>query len=414
MNQSSPPKHPAAVIRWWCALLAMLLLPVTAPAQPTGPQRWLLVFDLSAAMKPRLPATEEVLKNFFATSARGRLQAGDYIGVWTYDQKLHTGQFPLITWNPMQASVVRTNLAAFLGSQKFTGKSRLAALQPGLGEVVVGSERLTVIIFCDGESDIHATPYDRGINQNFLDGRAERRKSQQPFVVLIRTLSGKSVGCTVNYPPGAINIPLFLPPPPVTNPPPAAPIAAPVKPPPVVIPDLIMVGTNLSTATTPSPKTPPPTTNPVPVELPNITVGPVTNPAASLTATNPVHSAAVTAPILEPSPSKPAEPASPIPAKTNLAVLSNLITAAVPPATHPVTVTFPAIKPEVPSAAIATNALATTAEGGMEPRTRLLFFAGIGLLAAAIGVVVLVAFRPGRRPRSSLISSSMDNDPRRK
>ena len=141
MNNSPRRKIFAAGLRWLGALL-VVLLPVHAPAQPTQPQRWLLVFDLSSAMKQRLPATEAVLKNFLATSAGGRLQAGDYIGVWTYDKKLHTGQCPLIEWDPMEAALDRTNLVSFLRSRKFSGSSRLATLQPALSEVVSSSERL--------------------------------------------------------------------------------------------------------------------------------------------------------------------------------------------------------------------------------------------------------------------------------
>ena len=132
------PRHKLfpVVAKWLCALLAALALPLNAPAQPTSPERWLLVFDLSPAMKKRLPATEDVLKNFFATSAEGRLQEGDSIGVWTFDEQFHTGQFPLVDWKSNQATALTTNLIGFLRSQKFTSAARLSALQPALASVV--------------------------------------------------------------------------------------------------------------------------------------------------------------------------------------------------------------------------------------------------------------------------------------
>jgi hypothetical protein len=357
-----------AAAKWLCALLAVLALPVNGFAQPKKPERWLLVFDLSATMKKRLPATETALKNFFANGAEGRLQEGDNIGVWTYDQKMHGGQFPLAIWDPMQATTLTTNLAAFLRSRTYTGNSKLAALQPSLAGVVADSERLTIIIFCDGESDLTGTPYDSGINQSFLDGRAERKKSLQPFVVLIRTLSGKAIGCTVNFPPGAINIPPFLAPSPPTNTPPPPPVIIAVKPQPVVVPDLILVGTPASPATSPAPVIPPPVTNSTPAEVPKIIVVPVENPI----------------PVAVPAP-----PAS------------NLVTAP-PPAKMP-----------TPLAVPATNTVAITNDDS-DPATRRLVLIGVGLLAATVVLVVILIARPGRRPRSSLISSSMQDDPRRK
>jgi len=362
-----------------CALLLALLLPAGAFAQPKGPARWLLVFDLSPAMKKRLPATEAVLKNFFATGAGGRLQAGDNIGVWTCDQKLHAGQFPLAVWEPQQSGTLATNLAAFLESRAYAGGSRLAALQPLLGNVIADSERLTVIIFCDGESEISGTPYDRGIGQNFLDGRAERKKSQQPFVVLIRTLSGKYIGCTVNFPPGDINLPMFLapaPPAPDTNPPPAPRIVAPVKPAPVVVPDLIINGSTVGGTASPPPQASLPVTSPPPVAPPKVVPALVSNP---------------------------------VPAPAPVAVKTS------PPAANPVAVP-PPTNPPAAMVSAPTNAANTTANinDGTDQPTRHLVLIGVGLLAVAVVVVLVLVFRPGRRPQTSLISSSMQDDPDRK
>ncbi len=115
-------------------------------------------------------------ENFFATGAEGRLQNGDNIGVWTYDQKMHGGQFPLTIWKPEQAAALTTNLIGFLRARAFTADSKMAVLQPSLDSVISNSERLTIVIFCDGESGLVSTPYDTGINQSFLDGRAETQK----------------------------------------------------------------------------------------------------------------------------------------------------------------------------------------------------------------------------------------------
>jgi hypothetical protein len=360
--------------RWLCGLLAALVLPVNVFAQPKGPQRWLLVFDLSSTMKSRLPATEAVLTNFFATSAEGRLQDGDDIAVWTYDQKMRGGQFPMAVWNPEQATELTTNLTGFLRSRTFTGDSRLAALQPALGSVVADSERLTILIFCAGESDISATPYDSGINQSFLDGREERRKNHQPFVVLIRSLSGKYIGCTVNFPPGAINIPRFLAPLPPTNLPPQVPVVAAVKPAPVVVPDLVIVGTHVGPITNTPQETAPPAAQPVPVVAPKIIAAPV-----------------MAAPVTNPPP-----------AVVTISVVTNVVSAP------------PPVKVEVPVEVPATNTVAVSAVASPQRPIWQWVAGGVGLLVVIVIVAAILIFRPGRRPQTSLITSSMQDDPRRK
>ena len=358
----------SAVAKGLFVLLALLALPLNAPAQPNSPQRWLFVFDLSSTMKKRLPATAEVLKNFFASAAEGRLQDGDNIGVWTYDQKTHGGQFPLAVWNQATATTLPTNLIAFLQSRTYPASSQLSVLQPALNGVITNSERLTIVIFCDGESDITATPYDAGINQSFLDGRAERKKNSQPFVVLIRTLSGKYIGCTVNFPPGAINIPLFLQPAPPTNVPPPPPVAVVAVKPPPVVPDLVIVGTHVTTNSATAIAAPAPDTISSPPPPP-IKVAPVVSATSSATVVPPV--------------SKPV--------------------ASVPPA-----------KVEAPAASPTTNVAVANVTNKASGGTNRRFFVLVGLAAAAVLVGLIWFVRSNRRSESSLITSSMQNDPRRK
>ncbi len=410
MNLLPRQKLFTAAARWLSALLLALLLPANVFAQPQSPERWLFVFDLSPAMKKNLPATEAVVKNFLATGAEGRLQEGDNIGIWTYDQKMHAGQFPLATWDPKKTTGLTTNLINFLRSRKYTTDSRLTALQPALASVIGDSERLTIVIFSAGESELTGTPYDSGINQSFLDARAERKKSQQPFVVLIRTLSGKFIGCTVNFPPGTINIPLFLAPPPPTNTPPPGP--APVKPTRVTVPDLVISGTNVGAAATASPKPAPPAIKPAPTVPVNI-VTPVTNtpPAPAVMpmpapATNPAPAKEITLPKALATPSH-------APAQANIAAASNAVTPAPAVATNPIS-TRPPETMAAPGTNPAPKPTTGTPPADNDGPTRRLIITGVSLLGLAILLVVVLVIRANRRPQSSLISSSMQDDPRRK
>ncbi len=367
----SPPKYFPRLARWSVVLLAALLLPAGAFAQADGPARWLFVFETSSAMQKRLPATEQALKNFFATAAAEQMQAGDSIGVWTCGSKLRTGEFPLVTWQPALAANLTSNLLAFLHPQKSSGDAQLAALQPVLDGVVADSARFTAVIFCDGDSEIAATPYDAGVNQTFRDGRAERKKSAQPFVVVLRSAGGKYLGCTVNFPPGTINLPPFPPPPPpVTNPPPR--VVAPVKPAPapVATPSLVIVGTNVSgTLAGPSATAPAETVAP-PVE--GSKIAPEPTPVSPPVATVPV------------APVKP------------------LVIPAAPPV--PVKLSVPNPPPVI---------AAPAAEENSDRETRRLLYAGAGLFVVVVIVGVMI-IRSRRRPQSSLITSSLQDDPRRK
>jgi hypothetical protein len=239
-----------------------------------------------------------------------------------------------------------------------------------LNRVIGNSERLTVIIFCDGQNAITGTPYDDGINQTFRSSLEERKKLRQPFVLLLRTQRGKFIGSTVNFPPGTLNIPPF---PPLPEPVKAVPTNAPpiyvaVKPP--AVPALIIVGTKVSTNPEDILK---PATN-EPVKL--VVATPETN--------HPVSNAVVSANFIP--------PAAPAATATNPPELQVKATN----------------RANLPAAQ--TNIVTTAPSGDSDPRGLLRL--GAGLFVVAFALVVLLVARARNRSRGSLITSSMNQDRR--
>ncbi len=394
------------VARWLLLALAALTLVSRAPAQPQQEERWLLVFDTASAMKKRLPAVESAVKDVLSSSVNGRMHAGDSVGIWTFDQQLHTGQVPLLIWNPAGAAGTASNLVTFLRKQRYSGLTSFAPLQPMLNQVIENSARLTVVIVCDGQGEITWTPYNDGINQAFRKSADERSKLRQPVLLVLRTQRGEYVGSSVNFPPGALNVPAFPPLPqeinPIpTNPPP--PVLPVVKPRPV--PPLIIIGTKTPPVVKPATNEPvKPMVAPNPPAPPSVAVE--TNSATS----NPV--APVKPVILVPPPPAPAtnNPA------TNLPVAVVLLVPAPPaPATNPpeleVLVTNPVVTNLMARTATPTNEVA----GPANPNPagfRIWLVLGAAAVAVLLVLVVMVVGRSRQRSQSSLITSSMSQDRR--
>lgn len=249
MNCLPRRKSPRCAPYWLVAVLALMFSFSQLLAQPAGdpPGRWLFVFGTSSTMKKYLPATEAEIRMILALSVNQEMHGGDSIGVWTLNGKLGAGQFPLTVWDPGRAAMTSSNMIEFIRRQHYSGGTHFKMLERALGDVVENSPRLTVLIFCDGEDDIHFTSYADDINKVFHDRLADRKKKEQPFVLVLRTQLGRFAGITVNLPPGELNLPVFppLPLPPTSE---AAPAPAPVAPPPpVMVPPLIIVGTNVGT-----------------------------------------------------------------------------------------------------------------------------------------------------------------------
>lgn len=281
MNWKAGRSRLSRCARVTAALLAGFFSLSKAPAQPAAPaveNRFLLVFDTSSDMKKRLPAVQRVFDTMLASNMRGQLQAGDSIGVWTFDREVHTGQFPLLRWIPENAATIASNILRFVDKQHYSKRTSFDALRPYLNWIVQNSDRVTVLIICDGEGAIVGTPFDAGINRIFEQQQVERKKARQPFIIVLRSQLGSYIGCAVDSPPALVNFPDFPPFPP----PPIQPTTAPSPPPPphVEAPPLIIIGTKPGTNALPPkpPSPPPPTTN----QPPPTVAAPPTNVIASV------------------------------------------------------------------------------------------------------------------------------------
>lgn len=370
-------------IGWVIAVL--LLFAVVARAEPQE-RRWLFVFGTSSAMKKRLPAVEAEIKTLLLASTNALLAKGDSLGIWTFDDKLHLGEFPLTLWTPERSPLLVSNLTTFLRKQRFAGTEKLDALQPTLNRIIEDSERLTVVVFCDSTEEVRWTPYDQGINEALKQAAAERKKSARPIVLLLRTQMGKYVGATVTLPPLAVNAPPFplLPreqKPVVTNPPP---VVAPAMPK-VIAPPLIIVGTHVGTNVNDL-------TNRVVVATTITNVAPTNSSSAILDGQPSDHGTSAV-------PAVRTEKNSGQPKKT-------FTNASTIPATSDSTKVTP---PEVtPAAATNIPAVASVPPPG-DGMAKVLMYSGGVLLLAAVGLVIFL-LRPRRAPPSSLITSSMQEN----
>jgi hypothetical protein len=354
-------------------------------AAPTMPGRFLLIFDISSDMKRREPAVEKSLQAMLVTSMNGQLHRGDTLGVWTFNQDLHLGDYPLQVWNPENAAMITSNLMHFIHTQKYANAARYAVLQPLLNRVVASSERLTVLLFTGGATKVSGTTFDNGVNEVFEKNAAAQQKARQPFVVLLRSQQGKYVGCTVNFAPQLVNFPEFPPlpePPPPPPKPEPKPEPAPQAAPTIVGPSMIIKGTKVEII-------PPGATNPPPVAEPAPAVVALTNA--------PVVVQAVLPPVAPEVPTNPA-PIAVAPEPTNPPAI-----VAISPPIEPtnVAVTLPTNEP-VTSKPVAP----VESPAGVDKKP--LIIGAVCLLVATI-LAGVIFFRFRRPTAGSLISRSMDD-----
>jgi hypothetical protein len=363
--------------RFFLALLAVIFLLQewlrAQPAERPVENRFLFVFDTSSAMKKRLPAERTAVNRLFALAVNQQIQPGDSIGVWTFAADARAGEFPLQTWQPQNAETISSNILKFVKKQHYAKTTSFDKLMPLLDGVVSHSERLTMLIFCDGDGQMKGTPFDANLNAIFEKNRREMKKERQPFVIVLRSQFGQFTGYTANPGNGAIGFPPF---PPMPKPP--APTNAPAKiPPRPIAPPLIIIGTTV-THRLPPPAPKPAPTNP-PVELPRQTNA-ISTPTNSITPTNvavpPTGSVAQTT-------------AAAVPPENSIQSTN----VAEPPPENPIQPTNVVVPPPENSG---------MSSGG-------LFAIGAGLLLAAGALIVLILRRSRETDSASLITRTMND-----
>lgn len=267
---------------WWSlAVGSSLFCARISPAQESS-SRFLIIADTSYAMRRYAPAAQKAVSNLLLSSMHGQLRRGDTIGMWTFNEALSAGRFPLQRWTPETTELVASNAVAFLKIQRYEKRSRFDAVWPTLRRLISESDRLTVLLISDGDEEISGTPFDVEINTLFKKQFRAQRKARMPFITVLCAQRGQIFGGTMNLTPWPVEFPAFPPEPKIAetpNPGPPLPEKKEAKP---TVPPLILIGKKQET---------PPVAKPV--EQP--TVPPV--PVATSPASEPVKPPTVPLPV---------------------------------------------------------------------------------------------------------------------
>lgn len=179
----------------------------TAPSENASKERFLVVVETSAAMQKRAENTQKALGSVISSGLKGTIQPGSTIGLWTFNDKLTTGQLPLQLWTQQTRQRVALALVQALQQQKNEKVGTLSEVWQAATNILAHSERITVLLFTSGSEPLAGTPYDLEIAETFTKNAEQQRKSNMPFVTILRAVQGKIVTYAVNMPPWPLEVP---------------------------------------------------------------------------------------------------------------------------------------------------------------------------------------------------------------
>jgi len=381
--------------------LFCLFFAVTGFAQSSN--RWLFVFNTSAAMRDRTNGVQAVTTELLATGMHGTIRPGDTIGIWTYSAQLHADEAPLQKWYPNTAATIAYNTVQFLQQHPFEKSAAFDDVLANMLRVIKISDTITVILISDGSDSFQGTPFDEKLTAFYKANYHAQKKAHMPIVTVFRGEKGSITTNTLALAPRPVDIPAVPPPPVVarTTVKKAAPAPAP-KP----VPSLVMVGRKAETTFNPP--------NDLPEQVDQVTLPPVVEqqpPASTKVETQ--------APAPEPVPKVEEKPA-PAVAPVAAAPTTPTPTAAVEPpkVVQPTEAqAAPAPAPNEPTAAkISEPTTPPTVEATAAVPEKNLFSAlNIAIVSVTFTLLVcallfLTARNARRATRASLITSSLDRE----
>ncbi len=239
--------HSRRRLRFWPVVLLLALpfagqLRAQTNAVKSAPSsnRYLLIVDTARSMKPRTEGLQATVRDLLESGMRGQMRRGDTLGVWTFNESLHAGLFPLQQWTPEAQKGIVTAVLGFLREQKYEKQTSLDKVLPVMDRVIKASAGITVILISDGEEEFRGTPFDDPINDFHRLWRNQQQKARMPFVTVLCARGGQITDYTVNSAPWPVEIPPL--PPEVKVAPVVAKAPAPEKPHAPPVPPLIISG----------------------------------------------------------------------------------------------------------------------------------------------------------------------------
>ncbi len=169
--------------------------------------RYLLVVETSRAMQRRADGVMKAVQDLLVSGMKGQFRPGDTLGIWTFNEEVYTGRFPLQRWSAETQKPLARNALLFLQGQKYEKRARLDKVLPALDRLITKSAFITVILVSSGEEKIQGTPFDERINDSYKQWRDEQRKAGMPLVTVLRAKKGRITDYSVNAAPFPVEMP---------------------------------------------------------------------------------------------------------------------------------------------------------------------------------------------------------------
>ncbi|HUR45633.1 MAG TPA: hypothetical protein VMZ27_07140 [Candidatus Saccharimonadales bacterium] len=191
-------------------LLRLLASPCVAAETAQLGAKFLLVVDTSTAMKRFDHAGRQTVFDFIFSGASTQMHSGDTFGLWTFNDQVSAGAFPMQVWTPDSNLNLATAAGLFLKGQHYEGNARAdKAIEKALA-LVKSVKDLNIFIVTSGDSSLGNSDIEKGIKDVYQAKSLDARKRNLPVVLWISAWKGEVVNVQVAISGEAVQFPADL------------------------------------------------------------------------------------------------------------------------------------------------------------------------------------------------------------
>jgi hypothetical protein len=179
----------------------------SSPSPPSQGNRFLLVVDTSKAMA-RLPhAGRQAVFDLVFSGLENRMRPGDTFGVWTFQDEVSAGVFPIQVWEPENKLELASRVGKFLKEQKYKDKPVLDNALARVGALVRTIKDVNVILICSTEAQPKEGRPFAQMASLWQEKASESKKTKKPMILTLAMERGELVQRSI----GVAGQPLDLP-----------------------------------------------------------------------------------------------------------------------------------------------------------------------------------------------------------
>jgi hypothetical protein len=161
------------------------------PEPARNSAKFLFLVDTSSTMNRYDHSGRQTVFDLIFTGIGKQMQSGDTFGLWTFNEQVSAGTFPMQIWDADQNLELATRTGVFLKNQHYTGKPHAEkAIETALALVKTVKD-VNVFVITSGDSSLGTSDLEKTIKDLYQQKAVGARKKNLPIVLAFSTWKGE-------------------------------------------------------------------------------------------------------------------------------------------------------------------------------------------------------------------------------